>query len=139
MFHSVPLPCYSCTMCSLAPPTFLEFKWCTICTRRTPSRTARVQLCSVLLGVHNIVRKALTHDVVIDTILPTRDWKHASLRGQSVSKDGVISKQSTSLLEVPFSLEPSFVAQENRYRHARQDIDHIGWSVNFCMQSNFNA
>ena len=76
----------------------------------------------------------------IDTILPTRDWKHASSRGRSASKDGrYFETINESTIAVPFSLKPSFVAQENQYRHARQDYDHIGWSVNLCVQSNFDA
>ena len=76
----------------------------------------------------------------IDYILPTRDWKRGQFSPHRADnprpKVGVISKRSKS---VPISLEPSFVAQENRYRHARQDYDHIGWSINFCMQNNFDA
>ena len=97
LFHSVSLPCYSCTMCSLAPPTSLEFKWCAICKRRSPSKTARVQLCSVLLGVHNIVHKALTHGVVqyLSTTFKFRisqDWKLLCTQGRNAVNILLVSR-----------------------------------------------
>ena len=88
---------------------------------------------SYMLGLE---RSLIIH---VDTILPTGIGNTPHRADNPRPKMGVISKQSTSLLEVPFLLEPFFIAQENWYRHARQDYDHIGLSVNLCMQSNFDA